>query len=105
MGGHKTPQGGEMIYTEMAPMWVMFAEQEMFMDSEDDENSISTYLFFSVFLKKYTVHLQPTFCKSQRPWHFELRSYGVIGSDHTFRRQIYESIHTVKIVLKSHSLQ
>lgn len=33
----------------------------MFIDSEDDENSISTGLVFSVFLKKYMVHLQPTF--------------------------------------------
>lgn len=77
----------------------------MFIDSEDDENSISTHLFFSVFLKKYMVHLQPTFCKSQRPWRFELHSYGVIGSDHTFRREIHESTCTVKIVLKSQSLQ
>lgn len=28
----------------------------MFIDSEDDENSISTGCFFFVFLKKYMVH-------------------------------------------------
>lgn len=36
----------------------------MFIDGEDDENSISTGLFLSVFLEKYMVHLQPTFCSS-----------------------------------------
>lgn len=36
----------------------------MFIDGEDDENSISTGLFLSVFLEKYMVHLQPTFCNS-----------------------------------------
>lgn len=32
----------------------------MFIDGEDDENSISATPFLSIFPKEFTVHLQPT---------------------------------------------
>lgn len=73
----------------------------MFIDGEDDENSISTGLFLSVFLEKYMVHLQPTFCSSVTEtlalWAAQLQLDWVCS--HLQRREMNESGCTVEIVL------